>query len=300
MTDLIALLQNSAPLTGKELVLKSGMDTFEAWKNCTASDKINTCIVGKRYLRLDRKVEGYARLSPSIMREFLNYTVIGLAPDSNKAISKRAEIIEKEVSAISSKKIKLARDTIHRLLSNSPHKDVFQNKAVYIIAGDVVFGMAHAEPRPESSTGELVRGSDLDIIAITEGMAEELIAELDGLIYQEKYSLLTNPVVKEELDYLIKNMHKVRQQLPFSDFKAMVASKILYEGQYLYGNPVLFKKIEELLIAFQIPHKIKLFEEKAQKSRIEAEKSLLVAGETADHEELMALFYTTEEKEEIF
>lgn len=299
MTELIAILQDTEPLTGKELVQKSGMDTFQAWKTCTSSREIDTCIVGKRYLRLDRKVDGYARLSPSIMREFLNYTVVGIASES-KAISKKAEMIEKEVSAISSKKIKLARDTIHRLLSNSSHKEVFQKKAVYIIAGDVVYGMAHAEPRPESSTGELVKGSDLDIIVVTEGLTEELIAELDDLIYQEKYSLLTNPVVKEELDYLIKDMHKVREQLFFSDFKKMIAAKILNEGQYLSGSSSLFKEIKELLINFQIPHKIDLLEEKAKKSRIEAEESLLTADETADLEELMAIFYTTEEKEEIF
>ena len=36
-----------------------------------------------------------------------------------------------------------------------------------MIAGDVVFEMAHLEPRPESSTGKLVKGSDLDIVVVT-------------------------------------------------------------------------------------------------------------------------------------
>ncbi len=299
MEKVLSVLKEIGPLTGKDFVLKTGMDILSAWRLCSGSEKIITQIVGKRYLRLDQKVEGYARLSPSIMREFLNYTIIGLEADQ-PVIDVQAEQLEKEISAISKKKIGLARDTIARLVKNHREPDVINEKACFIIAGDVIFGMAHAEPRPESSTGELVKGSDLDIITVADGLSDQLLKSLDAVLYKEKYNLLMNPVSKEEIDYIIKDLATVREQLQFKTFKAMVASKILEEGQYLYGNYGLFERIKGMIVQYGIPEEIRSLEEKARLDRISAERSLSSSADTANRDELMALFYTTEEKEEIF
>ncbi len=299
MDNYYSILKRKGPLIGKEFVQESRMTAFNAWKFCAGSDRIITRTAGRRYLRLDQKVEGYARLSPSIMREFLNYTVAGLKEDE-MAIDDRAKIIEEEITGISAKKIELAREIVDRLLGNYPDRHMVINSTCFIIAGDVVFGMAHAEPRPESSTGELVRGSDLDIITVIEGLPEKVFRELDALLYKEKYNLLMNPVIKEEVDYIVKDLKTVEQQLNFNDFKKMVASKILVEGQYLYGSPALFNRIKEMVVEQGIPEKLTMLEEKAIQDRLRAEQVLLEASESADHDELMALFYTTEEKEEIF
>lgn len=299
MTEALTILAEKGPLTGKDFQLDTGMSTFAAWKYCTSSDQIKTRIVGRRYLRLDQKIEGYARLSPSIMREFLNYTVVGLKREQAE-IDKKASIIEEEIFEISRKKIELARNTVERLIRDHSDQDLFMDKATFVIAGDVVFSMAHTEPRPEFSTGELVRGSDLDIIAITEELPDKMLEELDSLLYKEKYNLLMNPAAKEEMDYIVKDMNTVKQQLLFDDFKKMVAAKILHEGNYLHGNKIIFDRVKELVAEFGIPGKLKDLEKNAIDNRFEAENTLLKAPETSDREELMALFYTTEEKEEIF
>ena len=70
MDKIIEILENQGPLTGKELLEKTGMDEFTAMKKCNSSERIVTKTIGTRYLRLDRLVAGYARLSPSIIREF--------------------------------------------------------------------------------------------------------------------------------------------------------------------------------------------------------------------------------------
>jgi hypothetical protein len=44
-------------------------------------------------MRLDQRVEGLARLSPSILREFLTYSVIGLASDPLAARGKADKIL---------------------------------------------------------------------------------------------------------------------------------------------------------------------------------------------------------------
>jgi hypothetical protein len=295
----IKVIKERGPLTGKDLIRETGLDIFEAWQFCASSPAVINSIVGRRYLRLDQKVEDYARLSPSIMREFLNYTVIGLA-GQEQAIGKLAGRITAEIATISARKIALARDTISRLVENHQAGPEIKATSCFIIAGDVVFGMAHAEPRPESSTGELVRGSDLDIITVTDGLSPALTEELDRIIYREKYALLMNPASKEELDYIIKDLQLVKEQLKFDHFKAMVASKILMEGQYLYGSKQLFDRVKELTRQNAVAEKIATLESKAILDRRKAEKELLGAPKSADREQLMALFYTTEEKEEIF
>ncbi len=299
MDKVIKLLENHGPLTGKDLIRETGMDVFKAWRICSNTKQVLTRNVGRRYLRLDMKVDGYARLSPSIMREFMNYTIIGLEAD-NEAIENQAEELRKEIIVISKKKINLARETIDRLVQDHPDWDAIINHSTFIIAGDVVFGMAHAELRPEPSTGELVRGSDLDIIVVTDGLSWQLIKSLDNMIYREKYNLLINPVSKEEIDYIIKDLKTVQDQLQFRDFKAMVASKILYEGEYLSGSLDLYYRIKRMLKDCGLDKKIVSLEEKARHSRIAAEESLVSAPDSIDYNELMTLFYTTEEKEEIF
>jgi vacuolar-type H+-ATPase subunit F/Vma7 len=299
VVQLLQVIKEQGPLTGKDFVRETGLDIFEAWQFCASSPYVITSIVGRRYLRLDQKVDDYARLSPSIMREFLNYTVIGLA-GQEQALGKLANQIAADIAAISARKIALARDTIARLVENHHAGPEIKAASCFIIAGDVVFGMAHAEPRPESSTGELVRGSDLDIITVTDGLSPALNEELDSIIYREKYALLMNPASKEELDYIIKELQLVEEQLKFDHFKAMVASKILVEGQYLYGSKKIFDRIKELIRLNAVAEKLATLETKAVLDRKNAEKELLGAPKTADREQLMALFFTTEEKEEIF
>jgi len=299
MDKVIKLLESHGPLTGKDLIRETGINVFKAWRICSNTKQVLTRIVGRRYLRLDMKVDGYARLSPSIMREFMNYTIIGLEADK-EAIESQAEELRKEIIAISKKKINLARETIDRLVQGHPDRDAIIDHSTFIIAGDVVFGMAHAELRPESSTGEMVRGSDLDIIVVTDGLSWHLTKSLDELIYREKYNLLINPVSKEEIDYIIKDLETVQDQLQFRDFKAMVASKILYEGEYLYGSLDLYHRIKKMLQDCGLDKKIASLEEKARHSRSAAEESLVSAPDSIDFNELMTLFYTTEEKEEIF
>ena len=296
---LLELLKNEGPLTGKDIVQKTGLETFKAWKTCRLDENIATYVVGKRYLRLDQKVDRFARLSPSIMREFLNYTVIGLKEEEEAAVIK-ADEITKAITSISRNKFDLAKEAVARIIEQGIVSNTIAEDIVFIIAGDVVFNMAHAEPRPEVSTGELVRGSDLDIIVVTEGIPASEVNLLDRLMYMEKYNLLVNPALKEELDYVVKDIETVKEQLQFCDFKGMVASKILDEGAYLYGSYDLYCRIKKLLKEHGISDKLSRLEEKAHRDRNEAEKTLLSAPENAVREDLMLLFYTTEEKEEIF
>jgi hypothetical protein len=296
---ILELLDKQGPLTGKELYDRIPSDELTLWRGCNKSEEIILRKFGRRFLRLDKQVEGYARLSPSIKREFLTYTVAGLKKDYRK-IEKKLESLHSEIKNISRQKLELAEDIIEKIVQCQKEPENVKNCACFIIAGDIIYEMAHSVPRPEKSTGILVRGSDLDIIAVTENMQEESIKELDSSIYQEKYYLLKNPSYREEIDYIVKDMDRVKAQLKFNDFKSMIASKILCEGKFLYGSRKIFEKIKKMIIESKIPEKLHIIEEKAVTNREKAESYLLKSSTEISEEDYLKLFYTRQEKEEIF
>jgi hypothetical protein len=299
MDKLIELLDSQGPLTGKELIAKTGMDEFTAWRKCFSNEKVVTKTIGTRYLRLDRQVEGYARLSPSIIREFYGYTVIGTEKMMPQILS-RAELLHEEIIQISKKKFALAQEVITKIVESKEAADIIKTGACFIIAGDVTYEMAHLEPRPESSTGKLVKGSDLDIVVVTQGLQTSMINMLDESIYAKKHYLLKHPDYNEEIDYVIKDISKVEGQLKFNDFESMVASKVLHEGKYLYGNLEIFEQIQKMLIDEGIPEKISILEEEALIYRNNAAIQLSKLEGRFPDEEDMKLFYTKEEREEFF
>lgn len=299
MDKIVEIINDYGPLTGKELLAKCRMDEFSTWKACYRDERLIKEITGTRYLRLDRQVEGYARLSPSIVREFFGYTVIGTKRNILET-KKRAELLRQETIRISNRKFKLARDVITKIAKSQGIADILKRDACIMIAGDVVYEMSHLEPRPESSTGKLVKGSDLDIVVITRDVPNNIISVLDESIYKKKYFLLKNPSYNEELDYVIKDITKVKDQLKFDNFESMVASKVLYEGKFLYGSEEIFKEIKTMLAEEGIPEKLNALEIEALANREKSAAHLLKQEGKLAKEEDMKLFYTKEEREEFF
>ena len=299
MEKIIKIIENEGPLTGKELREKTGIDELSLWRACYKCDDIVTEVFGRKYLRLDKKVEGYARLSPSIMREFLTYTVIGLRKDAAE-IHRKAQELYDRVKLISKKKYELAYNTISKVIDPLDDSDFIKKNVCFIIAGDVVYDMAHSELRPESSTGKLVNGSDLDIIIISKGLSKAQMEVIDLLIYKEKAFLLKSPEYMEEIDYVIKDISKAYKQMEFDDFKSMVASKILHEGVLLYGSKEIFQSIKDALIEKKVTEKLTNLEKQAIENCKEAFKYLLEHKSEPVEEEFTKYFYTTEEYEEIF
>ncbi|MDI6654337.1 MAG: hypothetical protein QME59_00410, partial [Candidatus Hydrothermarchaeota archaeon] len=161
MEEILSILEKG-PLTGRELYELTGIEIFELWRRCNSED-LTIKKVGRHYLRFDKDVGGYARLSPAIQREFLTYSVIGLKKDEAK-VRQKARKLDLEIKKISRRKFKLAKGAVAEIAKKLTG---VQTQTCFIIGGDVAIGMAHSNPRPERSTGELVAGSDLDIIVIT-------------------------------------------------------------------------------------------------------------------------------------
>lgn len=298
--DVLSALEQLGPLTGKQLKKRTGFDDLALWRFCTDNPQLYSANAAERYLRLDRLVKGYGRLSPSIKREFLTYQVLGLK-DQQEQCDKTVKLLKRQFHEISLEKINLAEERISGLISLNPGLYPLLEKSCFIIAGDVVYNMAHREPRPESSTGRMVNGSDLDIVIVTDDDCPEgLVRDLDQAIFTEKFRLLVDPDHREEIDYIIKDVSKVKRQLAFDSFRHMVACKILEEGIYLYGSRMLFEKIKSMVKEYGVADKIDRLTEKAIEFRRSAEAELIVAQEGLSEQECWKLFYTQAEQDEIF
>lgn len=296
--EIIKLIDERGPLTGAEMLDAINYDSFALWRTCRLSKNLAVRTVGTRYLRLDRRIEGFARLSPSILREFLTYSVIGHSRDHTSLI-RRADIIASHAEEVSRAKSELVYSTVSALMSQFENEILINDQICFIIAGDIVFNMAHDVPRPERSTGKLVKGSDMDMVVIADDrFPKKLLKRLDDVIYQEKYRLLITPHLREEIDYIVKRLSRVREQVMFKTFKHMVACKILLEGTFLYGSEEIFYRVKTMLKEYGLIQKLKALEERARVFRKEAEEYLLREDPGLIKEENLPLFYPTEESEE--
>jgi hypothetical protein len=295
---LLDLLEEKGPLTGAELLDCSGMDGLQLWRTCRTCRRLVIRRISSRYLRLDRRIPGYARLSPSILREFLTYSVIGLN-SAEEAVDKRAGEISARIRTITAEKAALAYRVVSSLANRFLDPSRILEGSCFILAGDIVYNMAHDVPRPERSTGRLVQGSDLDLVVVVDDQFPAGLRErLDELIFQEKYRLLTAPHVREEIDYVVKDMQKVAHQLQFDTFRHMVACKILQEGAFLYGSEVLFSCIKELLRNSGAAARLAEMEGRARRFRRRSEKILMEEELEVIRHAHLDLFYPTDESEE--
>lgn len=296
----IYTLRENGPLTGSELLNKIDLEPLDLWRFCTTSSRVLARVLGRRFLRLDRAVSGYARLSPSMRREFLTYTLLDLTSKRDR-LEERAATLTAEIQRISDAKRRLAAQTVATVVESLAARSVVRERACFILAGDITYDMAHRVPRPEHSTGKLVRGSDLDIVIVTDDDFDPAVREtLDDAIYQKKHFLLVSPSYREEIDYLIKDLATVRRQVAFDTFEHMVACKILTEGELLHGSPDIFSSIRRLLAQQGIPRKLAAMEEEATRNRVEAERTLSQVGREQSGSRFLNLFYTSHESDEIY
>ena len=295
---IIKLIEERGPLTGSEISNALDADDLSLWRICKLSKILAIRTVGTRYLRLDRRIEDFARISPSILREFLTYSVVGLSRDL-PLLTKRTARIEAHIREVSKGKSDLAYNIISALANRFEQETPIKDHICFILAGDIVYNMAHDVPRPERSTGKLVKGSDLDLVVVVGDLFNKsAIKRLDEAIYREKYRLLIAPHLREEIDYVVKDLEKVREQVRFDSYRHMVACKILWEGTLLYGSEEIFHRVKSLLMEHGIFEKLAAMENRANRFRTKSMEVLLREDTDAMREENLNLFYPTEESEE--
>lgn len=285
-------------MTGSEIVEAIGGDSLITWRTCRLCEGLTTRRVGTRYLRLDRWVEGFGRLSPSILREFLTFSVVGV-PEDPDSLERKARKLSSHIEDVSRAKVELLYRVVSGLASWLEMEWPLMHHLCFVVAGDIVYNMAHDVPRPERSSGKLVIGSDMDLVVIVDDrLPEDSMKRLDDAIYLEKQRLLMTPHLKEEIDYVVKRLDRVRKQVLFDSFRHMVACKILQEGTLLSGSEHLFRIVKTMLRESGATEKLNHLERRARVFRKDAEEYLLSEDPEMIREESLCLFYPTEESEE--
>ena len=291
-------LERHGPGTGAEVQSVLGLEAFGLWRAARTTPGVVSARVGRRYVRLDRKVDGYARLSPSIQREFLTYTVVGSEKDGDLVRARVADL-ERHFGAVSDRKLALAREVMTDVGVEVGVDLATDPRTCVLVAGDIVYRMAHEVDRPERSTGTIVNGSDLDIVVVVaDDAGPDLPAALDGAIHRKKHRYLSSPAFREEIDYVVKPLSTVADQARFDTFRRMVACKIIDEAELLLGNAALFRQARDLLGRSGVIDRLRAMERDAITQRAERESELLrTPNERLSSSELV-LFLTDEESEE--
>jgi hypothetical protein len=294
---IVRLLDRSGPLTGFDLWKNTGINRGELWRTCMVSELIQVSRIGVDYLRLDRRIEGYARLSPSVLRSFLTYSVVGRHGD--RRIPGKIHQVQEHIQEVSRMKRRVALNVVSAILESLDEERSVSGRLCVIIAGDVVYAMAHDMPRREKSTQKIVNGSDMDLVFVTTNDVDEHFLErLDDAIYREKLRLLMAPHMREEIDYVVKTISTVEDQIAFNTFPSMVACKILWEGNLLYGSEALFRRIKNTLKNRGVAGRLHSMKLKAEQFRKTAETILMETGALEDPGSGRFLFYPAEEFEE--
>ncbi|MEJ2025618.1 MAG: hypothetical protein P8Y00_11510, partial [Deltaproteobacteria bacterium] len=133
---------------------------------------------------------------------------------------------------------------------------------------------------------------------VPDDFPESTMKRLDDAIYREKYRLLITPHIREEIDYVLKKMETVREQLSFDTFRHKLACKIMHEGTRLCGSEKLFHQVKVLLRESGVAEELDRMEKQAAIFRKEAEHYLLHENPEKILEKSLSLFYPTEESEE--
>nr|NLI50087.1 hypothetical protein [Propionibacterium sp.] len=301
MPDLDAVrrvLGERGPQTGAELHAAVGGEVFGLWKTCRRTDLVATQAIGRRYVRLDRTVEGYARLSPSILREFMTYTVIGL-PDQRADLDRAARRLQARTKAISRAKLRVAGRFVAEVFDPLEERGLDPAHFCVLIAGDVVYDMSHDVARRESSTGGRVDGSDLDLVVLADDDApDEAVETIDAAIRQRKWLYLRNPASREEVDYVVKRFSRLVEQSAFDTFQHMVACKVFDEARFLRGNHALHEAGRRLLAERGIVDRLRELEAQAIERRASREEFLLSVEGDRLPAEAQPQFYTDDEAAE--
>lgn len=288
------LLSARGPLTGQDLVDILAASPLEVWRACRADPSVQIVHHGQRYLRLDESVPGWARLSPSIGREFVSFSIVHLTGQESAAEA-LLDSIRAHTAQVTADKRFEAKRLMDRVVSDL-RIDGVTVPCAFLIAGDVAYGMGHDVPRPDKSTGIIVNGSDLDIVVVHADDADPAaVAGLDAALIRLKARLLASPSYREELDYVIKSLATAAAQLASDDLHDSIAAKVLVEADYLAGDRAIFDTVKALVADAGAPQRFEAMIATATAARAEAAVRL-VAGTGTDAD--LKIFVGLEEQAE--
>jgi hypothetical protein len=301
MSDLeskvIHTLADRGPLTGAELLAAVGnVDHFMLWRACFKLQTLQITSFASYYIRYDVTRENMLRLSPSILRDFLTFTLIGL-PHQRDALHRKQLSLCNRHRDISYKKINIAMMALSEL--NTIVSEHTLSRICAFVAGDICYFMGHSEERPSAATGKIMNGSDIDIIIVHEEDCDpEDIRKIDEHIMARKVMLMRHPDYRQEIDYVVKPISRLREQLNYVTITEKIACKIVYESLFIWGSNTLYLKLRQMLQDAGVTDQLIEDFNTAIEERSSALKELLDVSAHDVASDVKKLFYATQERVE--
>ena len=293
----IQLIAEKGPLIGKELAQSMpDVPVLALWQACYRSQTFRVSHFASYYLRYDITREDQVRLSPSILRDFLSFTLFGLPGQRDQMIERQGTLANMH-REISREKIYVAQLVMKQLFVSLGRE--VRSQLCAFIAGDLAYFLAHNEPREHAASGEMVKGSDIDIVIIlSESLPDEIKTRIDNEMTALKSFYLRHPQFRHEIDFICKRKSVIERQFQYTDIHDKIASKIAYESMFLGGSLTLYMEVRDAMSRTGVDGLIEQDFEHALKDRKNAMHTLLnVPGDTID-EETRSLFYFSQERVE--
>jgi hypothetical protein len=217
-------------------------------------------------------------------------------PDQRELMIERQGTLSNTHREISKQKIAVAQDVMSNLLVQMP-REVRANLCAFI-AGDLAYFLAHNEPREHAGIGEMIKGSDIDIIVIHQDLSEEIVAGIENEMSSLKNFYLRHPNHRHEIDFIVKSRAKMERQFRYTDIHDKIASKIAYESMFLGGSLPLYMNVRDTMKRTGVDELIEMDFAHALQDRKNAMRALLAhtSGELDD--ETRSLFYFSQERVE--
>ncbi len=292
------LLAERGPMIGKEILAELGdVSSMIVWKICRSSPQFRLKNSARYYLRYDITRDNQLRLSPSILRNFMSFTLVHLADQSVRAVE-RSILLSNHHRLISMKKLQFARRAILALKPET--RAVLQDHACAFIAGDISYFLAHDEPRRVNNTDFMVKGSDIDIVFVhTPQVSVDFVRAAEDEFTKIKFQYLKDPAITQEIDFIFKPVSRMIDQLGYKSIAEKIASKILYESSYLFGSLEMYDAMTKQLKLFGTEGKIDRDFETALRERQETIRKIFSFSDEqvlAKDPEVQSLFYFSQER----
>ena len=293
----IRIIEEKGPQIGKELAeAMPDVPVLALWQACNRSSVFLVSHFASYYLRYDITREDQVRLSPSILRDFMSFTLFGL-PGQREAMIERQGTLSNMHREISREKISVAQLVMKQLFISLGRE--VRSQLCAFIAGDLAYFLAHNEPREHAASGEMVKGSDIDIVIIlSESLPDEIKTRIDAEMTALKSMYLRHPQYRHEIDFICKRKSVMERQFQYTDIHDKIASKIAYESMFLGGSLTLYMEVRDAMTRTGVDRLIEEDFDHALKDRKNAMRKLLSAPADTLDDETRSLFYFSQERVE--
>lgn len=242
LPEIETILRKHGPQSGSALSERfPDVHPIGLWKLCYGSKNILIQNCARYYLRYDVTRENMLRLSPSILRDFLTFSLIYLPEQGVQSVEAGTRLANR-FRRISLRKLSLAREALLRL-PNDLQRELNENCVVFL-SGDIAYYLAHDTVRQHDSLNVPIKGSDIDIIIIKNLESNsDKVAQIDAELLKIKRQYLISPNIREELDFIVKPIGRMLDQLSYQDIHQKIATKILYESYFLMGRVDIYQSL---------------------------------------------------------